>query len=149
MKLIDIDKADFDLWKIMRTELYSGVDDLFHEQEMLAIHKNRNWICRFIANDDGRKIGLVELSLRNIVDGCLSSPVAYLEGLYLAPDYRGQGVGKEVIKILLSWCTSEGLKELATDTELKNEKAQKFYQSIGFEEVDRVVEYRLEINKFK
>ena len=35
---------------------------------------------------------------------------------------------------------------MATDTEITNEKAQRFYESVGFKEVDRVVEYRIEVS---
>ena len=88
---------------------------------------------------------MVEISLRNIVDGCLSSPVAYLEGLYLEHDYRDKGYGNKVVNMIVDWCREKGFKELATDTELTNTKAQNFYRTLGFEELDTVVEFRIDI----
>ena len=126
----------------MREDLYRTVDDVFNNEEIENIFVNDAWYCRFIEDENNQKIGLVELSSRNIVDGCLSSPVAYLEGLYLEPKYRGLGIGKEVMQIIIQWCVQQGFSELATDTEIANERAQKFYESLGFEETDRVVEYR-------
>ena len=130
----------------MRHDLYGSLTSGFHEKEMEGIFASEAWHCRFITDENNRVIGLVELSSRNIVDGCLSSPVAYLEGLYLAPEHRGKGIGSDIIKILIQWCKKKGYSEFATDTEIKNEKAQRFYKSLGFKEVDRVVEYRLELN---
>ena len=110
--------------------------------EMNLIFESDVWHCYFLIDENSDVLGLVELSSRNIVDGCLTSPVAYLEGLYLRSEYRGKGMGKEVIKMILDWCRTNGFSELATDTELSNTKAQSFYQSAGFEETDRVVEFR-------
>ena len=129
----------------MRKDLYRTLDDVFHLQEMENISESDIWYCRFIEDENIQVIGLVELSSRNIVDGCLSSPVAFLEGLYLKPEYREKGLGKEVIKIILNWCREEGFSELATDTELTNIKAQNFYKTVGFQETDRVVEFRIEV----
>lgn len=36
-------------------------------------------------DEAGSVYGRVELSLRNVVDGCLSSPVGYVEGIFVDP----------------------------------------------------------------
>jgi len=131
----------------MREEIYSALTDEYNEIEMEQIHASGAWYCYFLTNEENVVLGLVEISSRNIVDGCLSSPVAYLEGLYLKPPYRGKGVGKGAIRLIMEWCRDRGFSELATDTELANVKAQSFYNSVGFQETDRVVEYRIEVNK--
>jgi aminoglycoside 6'-N-acetyltransferase I len=71
--------------------------------------------------------------------------VAYIEGLYLKEEYRGRGLGKEAIRVILDWCREKGFSELATDAELGNVKAQHFYEAVGFQETDRVVEFRMEV----
>lgn len=131
----------------MREQVYGSLSDEYHEKQMEQVFESKTWSCQFVTDDNNHVLGLVELSSRNIVDGCLSSPVAYLEGLYLKSEYRGKGWGKEVIKIVLDWCRAEGFSELATDTELTNIDAQGFYQAVGFEETDRVVEFRMDVNQ--
>lgn len=147
MKLVQISRNEFPLWKKIRKNLYRTLDDIYHLKEMQSIFESDIWYCWFIEDENTQIIGLVELSSRNIVDGCLSSPVAYLEGLYLKPAYREKGLGKEVIRIILNWCKEEGFSELATDTELTNFKAQSFYKAVGFQETDRVVEFRIDVNQ--
>ncbi len=129
----------------MRNELYDSLSNDFHDKEMDKIISSNEWHCQFIQDDDGRTIGFIEVSERNIVDGCLSSPVAYIEGLYLEQEYRGKGLGKEIIKVLLDWCKEKEFSELAVDTELENIKAQKFYLSAGFEETYRIVEFKIDV----
>lgn len=147
MKLVSIKTEEFKLWSIFRLSLYSALENEYNVKEMESIHIDDKWHCQFIENDKGEKIGLVEISLRNIVDGCLTSPVAYLEGLFLIESERNKGQGTKVIKLIIAWCKSSGYEELATDTEINNTKAQKFYSKLGFEEVDRVIEYRLDLKK--
>lgn len=147
MKLIPIGRIDFPEWSQFRSEIYSVVNPELDLKEMESIFASELWHCWFIEREDGERIGLVELSLRNIVDGSVSSPVPYLEGLYLIATERGKGRGKATMELIKRWCLEHGLSELATDAELTNTRAHAFYEQLGFEEVDRVVQYRLEIQK--
>ena len=147
MKLVPIIRDDFSDWSQLRRKIYPILSREFDLREMESIFGSKIWHCWFIEREDGERIGLVELSLRNIVDGCLSSPVPYLEGLYVKETERGKGRGTQVVEMIKRWCREHGYSELATDAELTNTSAQKFYEKLGFEQVDRVVEYRLELPK--
>jgi aminoglycoside 6'-N-acetyltransferase I len=142
MKLKTIHREDFPLWKAMRQEVYHVIGESFHDKEMRMIHTSDDWHCWFITDVDGEIIGLVEVSIRKIVDGCLTSPVPYLEGLFIMPGHRALGLGTVVMGMLLDWAADQGYEEFATDAELENTRAQNFYEKLAFEEVDRVVVYR-------
>ena len=145
MPLRPISENELSRWRTMRSHIYPELDDEYDSQEMEMILHSNYWFCFFVIDEAEQIIGLVELSLRNIVDNCLTSPVAYLEGLYLEEAWRGQGLGREVIRHIFAWCRERGLSELATDAELHNEAAQAFYRALGFEETDRVVEFKIEV----
>ncbi len=130
----------------MREEAYSSLDGKFHEREMRQISASGDWFCYFLMSETDQTVGFAELSSRNIVDGCLSSPVAYLEGLYLKKEYRGMGLGREAIKIIKNWCKERGFTELGVDTELTNLKAQRFFNAVGFQKTYRIVQFRTRIN---
>jgi aminoglycoside 6'-N-acetyltransferase I len=147
MKLRSVNRNEFSLWSKYRKSLYSELDDDYDQEEMKNIFDSDSWLCQFVEDNDGKLIGLVELSFRNIADGCLSTPVPYLEGFYLVENKRNKGLGKKIIQLLVDWCKEHGYTELATDTELKNERAQRFYEKLGFKEIDRIVEYKIEISK--
>ncbi|MGH1539630.1 MAG: hypothetical protein ACRBHB_04350, partial [Arenicella sp.] len=83
----------------MRQNLYHTLSDEFHTQEMKQIQKSSDWYCYFIQDDTFSQIGMVELSSRNIVDGCLTSPVAYLEGLYLLGPVHTKFLTESMTKI--------------------------------------------------
>ena len=78
----------------MREKVYSLHDDEFHEIEMKKILDSSDWFCYFLTSENNQILGMVDLSSRNIVDGCLSSPVAYLEGLYLKKRIPWDGAGE-------------------------------------------------------
>ena len=145
MKLISIKRDDFLLWSKFRRAIYPITSHDIDLKEIEDIYLSDIWQCWFVEREGGHRIGLVELSLRNIVDGCVSSPVPYIEGLYLIETERTKGRGTEIIKMVQTWCQEQGYSELGTDAELNNTRAQKFYEKLGFELVDRVVEYKLEL----
>ncbi len=123
----------------MRKGVYSSLDNEFHEQEMKQIMASDDWFSYFLINDKNQQVGFVELSSRNIVDGCLTSPVAYLEGLYLEKEYRRKGLGREAIEAVKNWCKQKGFTELGLDAELDNVSAQKFFKAIALKETYRIV----------
>ena len=143
MNLSDITTNDFADWLTMRVALYGELEPGAHEAEMLDIHARDDWHLWFLLDEQGQRIGMVELSLRNVVDGCLSSPVAYVEGLYIVPEQRNKGLGKQVMHLLFDWAAAQDYSEMALNTPLPNSGSQRFYAALGFSENERVVEYRI------
>lgn len=97
--------------------------------------------CLVVAVAGGSVHGFAELSLRNIVDGCLSSPVGYLEGIFIRKESRGAGMGRALMAAAEAWCRSHGCTEMATDSELHDIDAQQFHLHHGFTETYRVVQF--------
>jgi aminoglycoside 6'-N-acetyltransferase I len=143
MKILPTTVNDFPDWLGMRRELYTGLDEGFHRQEVEAILAS-DVMAAFVGVSDvgDGTIGMLELSLRNVVDGCVGGPVGYIEGLYIKPQFRGRGFGRQMVAFAESWFISSGCHEMATDAELDNTAAQAFHRAVGFEETFRIVEYR-------
>ncbi len=96
----------------------------------------------FIAEQDGRAIGFLELSVREFSDGCDSMPVPYVEGWYVEPHARGTGVGRGLMQAAEAWSTDRGFTELASDTEIENEASLRAHERCGFEETERLIKLR-------
>lgn len=129
-------------WLRLREAVYTGIDREFHEQEMEQFFEGDGNECLLAVTNDGQVCGMIEVSLRNVVDGCLSSPVGYVEGIYVDSAQRGSGMSRQLLQHAEDWCRSKGCTEIATDAELDNEDAQRFHEHMGFEETYRIVEYR-------
>jgi aminoglycoside 6'-N-acetyltransferase I len=150
IRLREAENRDFPDWLRMRDALYSGLTQEFHETEMAIYHKAADKACvlAFLEGEE-TPIGFMELSLRNVVDGCLSSPVGYLEGIYIELTKRGAGITRALLSYAIGWAKARGCTELASDTELENTEAQRFHEHLGFKETYRIVQYKMDLSEPK
>ena len=94
----------------------------------------------FLAFHQERAVGFAQCQLRHdYVEGTDSSPVGYLEGIFVAEGYRKQGVAKELLSACESWAKTNGCSEFASDCELDNVQSLQFHLNVGFEEVNRII----------
>ena len=94
----------------------------------------------FLLYDGENAIGFAQCQLRHdYVEGTDSSPVGYLEGIFVEEDYRNRGCAKELLKQCENWAKSMGCTEFASDCELDNTGSLAFHLKMGFEEVNRVI----------
>ncbi len=71
--------------------------------------------------------------------GAETSPVGYLEGLYICADYRRQGIGAALVGAGEQWAWSRGCSEIASDAEIGNAASIEMHQRMGYREVERQV----------
>jgi aminoglycoside 6'-N-acetyltransferase I len=97
----------------------------------------------FMADVDGVIVGFAEVSLRrDYVNGCETSPVGFMEGIYVEPDYRTRGVARALVDCAQNWVKEKGCTEFASDALLANIASHKMHNALGFTETERVVYFR-------
>ncbi len=97
----------------------------------------------FVAVDDTRLLGFIEVGLRSHADGCdPRRPVGFIEGWYVVPEGRGQGVGRALMDRAEAWARERGALEIGSDTWLDHEGSQRAHLALGYEVVDRCVHFR-------
>ena len=69
-----------------------------------------------------------------------------LEGIYVTPGFRRQGLARAMAERIGDWGRAQGCREFASDALLGNPDSQAFHTAIGFAETERVVYFRLELN---
>lgn len=132
-------------WAAMRQALWpeGGLDEHRGEARAMLEEANPNALVLIAVDRAGAICGFAEASLRgDYVNGCETSPVAFLEGIYVAPDHRGGGAGRELCAAVEAWGRIRGCSELASDALLDNAASHAFHEAIGFEETERVVYFR-------
>jgi aminoglycoside 6'-N-acetyltransferase I len=103
----------------------------------------RGHFVRLAAAPDGSAIGFVEASLRiDYVNGTSTSPVAFLEGLYVEPFARRKGVARALVTEVERWAVAQGCSEIASDSPIESVMAHAMHRALGFEETERVVYFR-------
>lgn len=85
MDIRQMNKTHLEHWRGLRKQLWPGHPDDAHladgEEILQADH-----LASFIAMADGVAIGFADASIRHdYVNGCDSSPVAFLEGIFVLP----------------------------------------------------------------
>lgn len=97
----------------------------------------------FVAEVETHVVGFIEVGLRSHADGCdARKPVGFIEGWYVEPPYRGRSVGRALVQAAEAWARAQGCAEIASDTWLDNEPSQRAHEALGYEVVDRCVNYR-------
>ena len=97
----------------------------------------------FVAErEDGSLAGFVEVGARPYADGCESSPVGYIEAWYVDEAVRRSGYGRALLAAAEDWARARGYQEMASDARLDNEVSHAAHRHSGYDEVDRVVQYR-------
>ncbi|MEO7368912.1 MAG: GNAT family N-acetyltransferase [Gemmatimonadaceae bacterium] len=140
------EESDWPEWLRMARELFSEGDI---EDDIAEMHD-------FLARPDGAIIvasrerggplaGYVEVGARSVVDGCATSPVGYIEALWVDPDVRRQGIARALLDAAEKWSADQGYKEMGSDVLIENEVSHETHRKAGYTEVSRVITYRKEI----
>ena len=95
-----------------------------------------------IASDDRGYVGFVELSIRNVVDGCHTGNVGYLEGWYVVPAARRRGAGRALVAAAEEWARGRGCTEFGSDVSIDNDASLAAHCALGFEKTSRVQQFR-------
>src|SRR5919108_187941 len=128
-------------WLQLRQALWPEVSKAEHRQEIdrFFAGEAREPLAVLLAEDGaGCPIAFAELSIRAYAEGCRSDRVAYLEGWFVVPKARGQGVGRALIAAAEEWGRSQGCSEFASDAQPDNEVSAAAHRALGFVEVGLV-----------
>ncbi|ROE34536.1 aminoglycoside 6'-N-acetyltransferase AAC(6')-E963 [Klebsiella pneumoniae] len=147
MKLVPLTSVPNPDWLHLRKALWPDGSDAEHEQEMAQFVANPNRYGQFMAcSDDGTPTGFVEVSIRSdYVNGTDTTPVAFLEGMYVVPEARKHGVARKMLAAVQAWALAQGCTELASDTQLENTLSQAVHARLGFTETERVVYFNMRL----
>jgi len=131
--------ADREDWLRLRGALWPGsLPDHGQEVDNHFATRPDGSEC-LVAEVEGAIVGFAEVGLRAYAEDCLTSPVGYLEGIYVIDAERGRGVGRALVEAGEQWARAKGCTEMASDRELANEASGLFHQALGYQEVERIV----------
>ncbi len=110
------------------------------KREAAEIAADSNAAIFLCDTDEADNIGFAQVSLRHdYVEGTSSSPVGYLEDIYVGEAFRGEGAAKKLLIACENWALEKGCSEFASDCELTNFISQDFHIKCGFEEANRII----------
>lgn len=127
-------------WLAMRALLWPEASAATHAAEAAVLLASPARACQYVAYAaHGEPTGFVEATVRgDPVNGASASPCAFLEGLYVRPPFRRQGVARALVARVEAWAAARGWRELASDALLDNADGQSAHLALGFVATERV-----------
>lgn len=134
---------DADAWWALRDALWPGSPD-DHRQEIAEYFDRASdaSVCLLAETSGSGPVGFVEAGLRAYAEGCRTSPVGYVEGIFVAEPHRRCGTGRALMTAAEGWARQRGCTEMASDTELHNDRSGIFHAATGYVEVERIICFR-------
>ena len=94
----------------------------------------------FLKYDRDVPVGFAQCQLRHdYVEGTKTSPVGYLEGIFVKEEFRHKGYAKSLLEECKKWAKENRCIECASDCEITNEKSIRFHKAAGFTEANRII----------
>lgn len=129
----------------LATQMWSNHTLSELEEDFVEIINNNDAVC-FIKYVDDIPVGFAQCQLRHdYVEGTHSSPVGYLEGIFVVPEYQHKGYAKELLNECELWAKKKGCTEFASDCELDNKDSYNFHIAMAFEEANRVICFKKDL----
>lgn len=131
-------------WLTLRQQLWPDGTKDEHLAEMSGLLESPERYAQFLECDEaGEALGMVEVSLRSdYVNGTDTSPVAFLEGLFVVPQARKKGIARALVTEADRWAKNKGCSEFASDALLENTASHDMHSALGFAETERVVYFK-------
>jgi aminoglycoside 6'-N-acetyltransferase I len=141
MKIRHGERGDLEEWMRMRSILFPECSREEHVREMEPfLAKAVPLLVAERAN--GKLAGFLEGGIRSVAEGCWNGPVPYVEAWYVDQDARRRHVGRDLMAAFEAWAREKGYREMASDCVLTNDVSRTAHLALGFEEVERIIQFR-------
>jgi aminoglycoside 6'-N-acetyltransferase I len=133
--------ADAGAWLRMRCALWPEGSESEHRDEIdrfLAGQLSQPLATLVALSSSDHVVGFAELSIRSYAEHCVTDHVAYLEGWYVVPEARRQGVGSALVRAAEEWARSQGCTEFASDALIDNDVSAAAHRALGFRETVQI-----------
>jgi len=137
-----LEPGDAAEWIDLRQALWPDTDAVALRAEVAGYRPDTGDTVALGAFVDGKLSGFAEASIRSTGSGCHIEQTPWLEGIYVAPSMRGQGMAAALVKAVEDWARLKGFDCLASDARIDNDISIDRHGKWGFAQVERVVIFR-------
>ncbi|WYL98799.1 MAG: GNAT family N-acetyltransferase [Gloeotrichia echinulata CP02] len=114
-----------------------------------------NWLGRLVHNDrsvfvvaedQGLLVGFIVATVEREIPIYRLQEFAFIQDIWVEPEYRQQGVAKQMVMLTVERCQQIGVPQIRLDTAAVNEAARRLFASCGFR--ISTVEMLMEFNQY-
>lgn len=114
-----------------------SAEDLFHEFSKIMSKGESQFFLKY---EKDMPVGFAQCQLRyDYVEGTETTPVGYLEGIFVKDGHRNKGYAKELLDECEAWAKRNGCYEFASDCEIDNTISFHFHKAMNFKEANRII----------
>lgn len=137
--IVEVNNESLDPWVEMGLQLWpDNQEEELREVFINITNSDKEKAFLYKVNDE--YVGFINVSIRNdYVEGSDSSPVGYVEGIFIKEDFRKKGMAKALVDKGEEWAKSKGCTQMASDIEAHNMVSYDFHLGIGFKEANRLI----------
>lgn len=133
----DIDRLLYQVHEIhalSRPDLFKKGEKKYNDEELMQIMQDPNKPI-FVYENNGKVLGYAFCIISDHANSVslVNYKNLYIDDLCVDSNTRGQGIGKKLYEFVLSYAKSINCYNVTLNVWAKNEKALKFYQSIGMD----------------
>lgn len=130
---------DLDVLTNLAAQLWQNhsVEDLFQEFSRILSNGESQFFLKY---ENNLSVGFAQCQLRHdYVEGTSTTPVGYLEGIFVKEGHRNKGYAKELLAECEAWAKRNGCREFASDCEIDNIGSFRFHKAMKFTEANRII----------
>jgi aminoglycoside 6'-N-acetyltransferase I len=139
--------SDRAAWATMRAALWPEETAPVHAREIEQILGGGDTWGFIAETADGAPAGFAEVSIRKFANGCETQPVPFLEGIWVEPPLRRQGIGRLLLDQVEAFAAARGFREIGSDALIDNTASHAAHRGWGFSETERVVYFRKALDR--
>ena len=117
VKIRHVRPTDTEMWERMRCDMWpDGRED--HGPEIAGFFSGTRAEPEAVLVAEGaggHLVAVAELSIRTDLPSRLGQPVGYVEGLFVVPEARGQGIVRSLLRASREWARQQGCTGFASD----------------------------------
>lgn len=138
-----VKESDLPIIEKLSIELIESMDNKEGIDRNMVVENCRNLLndvnsYLLVAEMDRTVIGFINFTIRKTL--LHSAPSGLIDELVVTRNYRGKGVGKQLIYAAIELCKQLGCCEVEASTEFTNTNAREFYKNCGFKERGVILE---------
>lgn len=109
------------------------IPDFTKQQKGLAllIQNNANATIQVARDASGKVIGMVSAQL--VISTAEGAASAWIEDMVVDANYRGQGIGKQLLKYVRAWAKAKGATRAQLLVDITNTDAIAYYKQLNWE----------------
>ena len=137
MKVRDATLKDVLAMTELLSQLFSIEQDFQPDTEKqarglaLIVNKPDQGVIKVVLNDSGVLIGMVSAQL--VISTAEGTWSAWIEDMVIHADFRGEGLGRQLLESVLNWAKSKGATRAQLLVDMDNLPALGYYQHLGWQ----------------